>query len=150
MHIFKITPDQASHVSRAFRKFHPDKATAWGGARFLADGLAVPSEIADLVAVLIPDKRSAQIEQRRAEAKAECGRRIEVAFPTSAQMNLAAAAAIGVTLTDDQVLTYVDAVAWVQDMRARVNDLALSDLAIDADENWPPMPDGMADLVALF
>ncbi|EEB86185.1 hypothetical protein RGAI101_3341 [Roseobacter sp. GAI101] len=43
------------------------------------------------------------------------------------------------------------AIDWVAAMRARVVELAAdADLDFRADENWPDLPDGARDVVAMF
>lgn len=82
--------------------------------------------------------KAAQRAALAAAAKAECRRRIFEVVDQTAQMNLSAAAAAGV-LTDEQLATYREGLRWIHSMRAA-----------QADQNWPDVPAGVAELAAEF
>jgi hypothetical protein len=87
---------------------------------------------------------------RKERARAECQTRIFAAVDSSAQINLASAAAAG-QLDAGQMATYVSGLNWVAAMRAKWPVLgADAEADITSDASWPPLPAGVADLVALF
>lgn len=92
-----------------------------------------------------------EVAAERARAvKAECGRRILAVADRNAQMNLTGAAVAGALSTDDRA-TYGAAVQWIAAMRAACAGI-IADPALDIadDANWPPVPDGVAELAARF
>lgn len=82
--------------------------------------------------------------------KAECGRRIVAVASKNAQMNMTAAAASG-RLGGGDASTFASALEWVDAMRARCAELIVAqDTNFAVDAKWPPVPAGVADLVARY
>jgi hypothetical protein len=89
-------------------------------------------------------------EQRLEDAKTECRKRIYAVVDQIAQVNLAAdAAAERMSPTD--LLTYRNGLEWVEGMRANCRRLAADHRAdIAADDTWPAVPDGVAELAERY
>lgn len=82
--------------------------------------------------------------------KAECGRRIYGVASDSAQKNMLANAVAGHMSTADKA-TFRSGVDWIAAMQTVCRSLvAAQDVSFAADEHWPPVPDGVADLAARF
>lgn len=97
-----------------------------------------------------PPSREQLIEHRMQNIKAECSRRIFAVVDQTAQINLTAAASAG-RMTDAQMTTYREVLAWVDDMRAACLPLIVGDEAdYLADASWPDVMDGIAELLAVF
>lgn len=105
----------------------------------------------DLTRLITADAKSAVATLQHGElARAECRRRIFAVADETAQINLAAAAAAG-TLDDTQMAVYRSGLDWVAQMRAACRVLADDPQRSASDDaEWPPLPDGLADLADLF
>lgn len=95
----------------------------------------------DLSRIITAEARAAAVQaSRRAARKAECRQRILDVMDELTQINLAAAASLGV-LDTAQVQTYRDGLTWMAGMRAAAGDEAA---------DWPPCPEGLDTLAAAF
>lgn len=82
--------------------------------------------------------------------KLECERRIFAVASANTQMNVVAAMAAG-RLDAEDTATYAAGLDWIDAMRATCDDLiAAGDADYAHDAKWPPLPPGVADLVARF
>ena len=98
--------------------------------------------VADVSAKVLADR----VEQ----AKSQCRVRIVAVADETAQLNIAAAASAGL-LTEEQKAAWGVALQWVSDMRAAWMPIAEDfDADIMADESWPAVPAGVAELGAAF
>jgi hypothetical protein len=102
---------------------------------------------------MTPEEIAARVptlEERQAQAKAECRRRILDLVDETAQINLAAAAGAEV-LTSEQLTTYKAGLAWIMSLRSTWPTLAAdADADIYDDANWPEPTQAMRDLAAAF
>ncbi|WP_146348368.1 hypothetical protein [Falsiphaeobacter marinintestinus] len=89
-------------------------------------------------------KAAAAVAAAGFAAKAECRARIFAVVDEIAQINLAAAAAAD-RLNPVDLATYRAGLDWIQAMR-----VAYLTQEPGADVNWPPVPEGMAELAAQF
>ena len=82
--------------------------------------------------------------------KLEVRRRIFAVISATAQSNLTAARAADM-LTEPQKTTFKVGLLWIGAMRLKGSQLAAtSTLDYQEDHHWPVLPDGVADLVAIF
>jgi len=105
----------------------------------------------DLTRLITADAKSAAATLQHTElTRAECRRRIYTVADETAQINLAAAAAAG-TLDETQMGVYRNGLDWVAQMRATCRVLADDPQRSATDDaEWPPLPDGLAELADLF
>lgn len=88
--------------------------------------------------------------QRLEQAKAACRARIFAVADEVAQINLAAAAGAGL-FSPSELLTYRAGLQWVEAMRQNCGTLAMKhNMEISADESWPDIPAGVAELAERY
>jgi len=89
-------------------------------------------------------------DRRLAVASTECQRRIFGVADSTAQMNMASAAAANM-LTADQMTAYQSGLQWIAQMRGTWRGLAAdTSKDITADANWPTCPTAVVALAAGF
>ncbi|WP_150522773.1 hypothetical protein [Roseibium sediminis] len=82
--------------------------------------------------------------------KLQIAQRITSVASASTQMNLTAAHSAGL-LTPEQQAAYLAGLGWIAATRQRGKELvAAHDPDFAEDEKWPLLPDGVAELAALF
>jgi len=95
------------------------------------------------------DRAAEALEAAKDAARAECRRRILDAVDETAQINLAAAVAVGL-LSDEELSIYRAGLGWVARMRAAWGPIAEAGKDPADDANWPAPPPGAAELAARF
>lgn len=105
----------------------------------------------DLTQIITAEDKAAKAQAARAAVvKADCTRRILDVADQAAQINLAAALAVG-ALSDTDAATYQGGQMWIHAMRAACKTI-IADPALDPaeDANWPTAPDAVVALVARY
>lgn len=105
----------------------------------------------DLTQMITAQDKAAKAQANRAAVvKADCTRRILDVADQAAQINLAAALAVG-ALSDMDAATYQDGQMWIHAMRAACKRIiANPGLDPSDDANWPTAPDAVVALVARY
>lgn len=100
----------------------------------------------DYTALITPQIQAVEAQLSNAmTVKAECAAHIEAVLDPRTVPNLHGAILTG-ALSDDQLACFGAGQHWVQAMQAACR----SAIALDNTPDWPPVPEGLTELAALY